>query len=537
MMDLNEVKLSERMSPVLWVEASGILLGHGEAYSFEHHPYLIGPLGSFSRRKCVEKGRGLGFSETFILRTLHGCIEGEFSQGAAYLFPNDTEMRTFVQSRFNPLIKANPESIGRYVLETDTAYYKRVGGANLYFDGARLSQVIGGQQKESAAIRGKHFDLCVLDESDLMDDSLPQRLEGSLSYSRQKYMTLISNPTVENHRIDRLYKQSNQMHWFRLCECGAYTCSDEEFPNLVSRKGCHCGKCKKVLGYRGQWVPTFKDSRNDLVGPNAQDWEGYQLSQLNLYTVSPWVILQEYQAGGDLEDFWKFRMGRGYTPKENRLTMAEIYECCGHYAMGETSDVDACMGLDVGKDRYHYVVGVRVGKEKYEILKYGVASSFEDVASIALRMHVRKAVVDIRPYEAEARRFQREMRFGVYLCQYNENPLADCVWDMDKRVVSVFRTGIFDVTHRLAVDKGFTLPFRSSATREFAEQYCEPYKFRTEDARSGSVIYRYSRGNENDHYRNAMNYFVIAASNSRMIRPRGLFRNDTMKAKHETVKI
>jgi len=33
--------------------------------------------------------------------------------------------------------------------------------------------------------------------------------------SELKELVLISNPTVENHKIDRLYKQSNQMHWFR----------------------------------------------------------------------------------------------------------------------------------------------------------------------------------------------------------------------------------------------------------------------------------------------------------------------------------
>jgi hypothetical protein len=136
-------------------------------------------------------------------------------------------------------------------------------------------------------------------------------------------------------------------------------------------------------------------------------------------------------------------------------------------------------------------------------------------------MNVRKGVVDIRPYEAEARRFQKEMKFPVYLCQYSDNPLQDAVWDMDSKVVKAFRTGLFDITHRLVVEKRVRFPYRNSLTTEMANQYCEPYKYKSEDQRSGSIIYRYDKGNGEDHYRNAMNYFYLAASSSRVVLPEG----------------
>jgi hypothetical protein len=526
----------EKASAVAWVEKNAIKLANGDTYSFKDRPYLIKPLGSLARCKCVEKGTGLGYSETFILDTCHGCITGRYPQGAEYLFPNDTEMRTFVQSRYNPLLRDNKESIGKYVKNTDTTYYKRVGNSNLFFDGGRLSQVIEGQQKESAATRSKQFDHAVLDEFDLMDESLIQKVQGRMGNSKIKSMIVISNPTVENHKIDRLYKKSNQLHWFRRCSCGEFTCSDEEFPELISKKGCHCKKCGKVLGYRGEWVAKYSE-RNDLYGIGSTNWEGYQISQLNSTTNSPWVILQEYRDTDNIEDFWKLRMGRAYTPKENRLTSVEVYDCCGSYAMAETSRESTVMGVDVGKERYHYVIGIRTGRDKFEILKFGCAQSFADIGTIALRMNVRKCVVDIRPYEAEARRFQKEMKLPVYLCQYNENPLQDAVWDMDSRIVKAFRTGLFDITHRLAVEKRVRLPYRNSQTEEFAKQYCEPYKYKKEDLRSGSIIYHYDKGNGEDHYRNAMNYFYLAASSSRIIRPEKYGSTKANKARHETVKI
>lgn len=523
-------------SPAAWVESREIKLANGDVYSFRDRPYLIRPMSSRARKKAVEKATQLGFSETFIQEILWGCIEHWYPQGGAYIFPNDTEMKTFVQSRFNPLIRDNPDIIGKHIKNTDTTYLKQVNGHNLFFDGGRMNQMVEGQQKESAALRGKSFDKCILDEFDLMEEEILDKVEGRMGNSQIKAMTVISNPTVENHRIDRLYRGSNQLRWFRKCGCGEWTCSDEEFPDLISKKGCHCRKCKRVLGYAGEWVAANTEMR-DFFGPEAQDWEGYQISQLNSKTNSPWVILNEFRTTTNIEDFWKLRMGRAYTPKENRLTMTEVFDCCGNYAMTETYRDQTCMGVDVGKDSYHYVIGIRTGKEDFEILKVGCASSFEDIGSIAIRMGVRNCVVDIRPYEAEARRFQKAMSFRVWLCQYGTNPIQDVVWDDELKVVKCFRTGIFDITHRLVVDKRVRLPYRNQVIRDFAGQYCEPYKVKKEDLRSGSIIYIYENGNGNDHYRNAMNYFYLAAMGSKVIRPDGFGPRPASQCIHETVRI
>ena len=95
-------------SPAAWVESRDIKLANGDIFSFRDRPYLIRPMSSGARKKCVEKGTGLGWSETFIQESLWGCIVGKYRQGVAYIFPNDTEMKTFVQSRFNTLIRDNP---------------------------------------------------------------------------------------------------------------------------------------------------------------------------------------------------------------------------------------------------------------------------------------------------------------------------------------------------------------------------------------------------------------------------------------------
>lgn len=515
---INPEKLNKDLlasSSAYWVHNSNIVLANGDIYSFKDRPYLLKPMSSNARLKCVGKATQLGFSETFIQDTLHGCIYCKFKQGAAYIFPNETEMRTFVQSRFNPLIRDNQSTIGKYVQNTDTTYLKRVGNSNLFFDGGRMNQSIG-MQKETAAMRGKSYDKVVLDEYDLMDEIIIEKAKGRMANSEIKAMVVISNPTIENHLIDKLYKSSNQLHWFRKCSCGEWTCPDEEFPDLIDKNGCHCKFCGKVLPYEGDWVAKYTE-RNDLYGVNSTDWEGYQISQLNSKTCNPYEILTDFNTTTNLEDFWKLRMGRAYTPKENRLTKTEVYDCCGSYISRDTNDTETCMGVDVGKDRYHYIVGIRTAKEKFDILKFGCAQNIDEIAVIAMRMKVKNCVVDIRPYEAEMRRFQKEMRFRVWLCQYGVNPLQDFDYDHEKRIVKCFRTGIFDITHRLVVERRIRIPFRNKATEEFASQYCEPFKYKKIDPRTGSITYEYSKGNGEDHYRNAMNYFYLAASHSKVV--------------------
>ena len=133
-MNLNTADIS-LVSPVHWIEESQIKLANGEVYAFDERPYLINPLNTRARRRCIRKARGLGFSETEILGSIHGLKVRRYKQGVQYVFPTDTDMRKFVQSRFNVVLKKNPETLGRLVKDTDTTYYKRVGEGNLFMDG------------------------------------------------------------------------------------------------------------------------------------------------------------------------------------------------------------------------------------------------------------------------------------------------------------------------------------------------------------------------------------------------------------------
>jgi len=519
-----DTKGMDMVSPIHWIEESQIVLANGDIYSFDERPYLIGILNSKTRLKCVRKARGLGFSETEILGSIHGMASGRYKQGVQYVFPTDTDMRKFVQSRFNVVIKKNPLTLGRLVKNTDTTYYKRVGEANLFMDGGGLNKVIEGLQSESMTFRSTQIDKADIDELDMFDDAneVVRSALTSMMNSDVKECTCLSNPSIPNYGIDKLFQQSNQMYWYRQCRCGALTSPDKEFPDLIDKKGCHCKYCGGLLSWRGMWIADYPE-RKDLFGTESKNWEGYHISDLNAPKVNPYSILEAYSDKSDanLEKVYKFSLGLPFMPKMNALTLMEVYDCCGYQFEFEKYDQPTIMGVDVGSSSgFHVVIGLRTGKDDYRILKVDRLQSFEDVTLMGHRFKVKNCVCDMLPEPTYARKFQKEARFRVFLNLYNtHNPTVEIAWDFDKKEVKTYRNYIFDTSQRIVADKRVKLPRRTSKIEEFAKQYIVPVKI--QDVKKQGNVFKYFSPSPNDHYRNAMNYFLIACQISRITKPYG----------------
>jgi len=532
-LDISDMVL---VSSVHWLESIGVKLANGEVYAFDERPYLINLLSTQARRRCIRKARGLGFSETEILGSIHGLKVGRYPQGVQYVFPTDTDMRKFVQSRFNVVLKKNPETLGRLVKDTDTTYYKRVGEGNLFMDGGGMNKVIEGLQAESMTFRGTQVDKAVIDELDMFDNAneVIQAAETSMMNSKVKEVVALSNPSIPNYGIDKLFQQSNQMWWYRQCGCGELTSPDKEFPDLIDRKGCHCKKCGDLLPWRGMWIAD--NPLSDLYGPMSKDWEGYHISDLNAPKVHPFSILEAWQDKSDAnqEKVNKFSLGLPYMSRTAGLTLLEVYDCCGIYPEYDRFDGPSAMGVDVGKNRFHVVIGYRTGKDSYEVIRTDCVEDFEDVAVLGHRFGVKNCVCDMLPEPTYARKFQRSSTFRVWLNLYNTmNPVDEVVWNQDDRVVKTYRNYIFDTSHRIVAEKKVKLPRRSRKMEEFARQYVVPVKI-LDVAKQNA--YKYFSPSSNDHFRNAMNYFILAAQTARLIR-KATYKKEMGKARHETVKI
>lgn len=493
-------------------------------YTLVGHEYQKEPMCTTSKRVCYMKATRGGFSEIEILKSLHGMIYGRYREGVLYLFPTTDDVNEFSKSRFNPLIAANREAIGKYVKSggrgTDTASLKKVHDAFLYLRGARLSEK-RGDESESSKMKSIGVDKVVFDEVDHMDHEAIAKARGRYYDSPWQEEVFIGNPIIPGLGIDEHWKKSDQRHWFRKCgHCGKYTCAElffDEDPERcvgIRKDGTGyiaCKNCGREVFIRdGEWQPHLKE--------NTDYMRGYRWSQLTSAVCDPLDILHDFRdpPEGNLADVYRLRLGLPYVAAEDRLTQAQVYECCGHEGQLYSHSGPCAMGVDVGKVK-HIVIGFRSGNEQYTIVKTIQLSEWSDIHDLAKKFNVRSAVIDIRPYQDIAKKFQSEEPYRVFLCEYSNNPAYTRTWDVKRGIVKDYRTALFDETHRLIATPGMlVIPRDCPEIREFARQMCNPYKFLETNKRTGAKEYRY-RG-DNDHYRNAMNYFVLAASKSRIAR-------------------
>ena len=98
------------------------------------------------------------------------------------------------------------------------------------------------------------------------------------------------------------------------------------------------------------------------------------------------------------------------------------------------------------------------------------------------------------------------------MCWYSDHLKTFDTWNDETLIVNVNRTEVFDATHHLVVSPGkLLLPRKENAeVRVFAHRMCQCAKVLEED-KQGNKTYRYRKtGDKMDHYRNALNYFLLA---------------------------
>lgn len=504
-------------------------------YTFYNHEYQVEPMDNKCKRVCYMKATRGGFSEIEILKSLHGMIHERYQEGVLYLFPTTDDVNEFSKSRFAPLLSANRLAIGQYVKSggkgTDTASLKKIHNAFLYLRGARLSEK-RGEQAESSKMKSIGVDKLVFDEVDHMEKEVIAKARGRYYDSPWQEEVFIGNPIIPGLGIDEQWQKSDQRHWWRKCSsCDKYTCAELFFMDDPERcVGIRsdgtgyiaCKNCgREVFIKDGEWQPELKENTNYM--------KGYRWSQLTSAVCDPLDILRDFREPpeGNIADVYRLRLGLPYIAAEDRLVESQVYECCGLEYQYDSHPGPCAMGIDVGIVK-HIVIGVRSGREQYRIVKTIKLSAWEDIHDLARKFHVKSAVIDIRPYQDTVKKFQASEPYQIFLCEYSNNPAYLRKWDIKLGVVKDYRTALFDETHRMVVTPGMlTIPRYSPEIKEFAKQMCDAYKILDTNKKTGAKEYRYKGSKE--HYRNALNYFLLAASRSRIARA------GSVKSKQSTV--
>ncbi len=504
-------------------------------FTFNGFEYQVEPMSYLGRRICyLKSAQSFGATAMESLKDMHGMIMGKYKLGVAHIFPTNDEVGEFSKSIFKPLIASNKTSIGRYVKNvsggTDTTSLKRVRDAFLYLRGARLSQKVGdSSESTSSKTAGFSVDKCVFDEVDYMDTDVIEKYKGRMGMSPYKHEVYLGNPSHEDFGIDIIFQMSDQRYWFRKCSCGTWTCAEKSFPGCVKIRqdgtgyvGCDkCGRPVPVWAGEGtgEWVPDYPEKSKYM--------HGYMASQLITPFNDPAEILEDYvnPPFGNLADVYRLRLGRPYSNKDEKLRKSDVLLCCGNDGLLTKHPGPCAMGVDVGKVK-HVVIGVKLPKGKYEILRAikipEGREGWNQISDLRRMYNVKSDVVDIRPYEDEARAYQVKHAGGVvnpetFLCEYSDTQVTDSTFNPNTGVVKAHRTGIFDQTHRIIAMGDLILPRQCPEIEEFARQCCNCARFEEKDKRRNIIVHRYRpTGDRQEHFRNAFNYFVLACSGHRV---------------------
>lgn len=504
-------------------------------FTFKGFEYQVEPMSSNTRRLCYLKARqSFGATINEVIKDLHGMIMGKYKLGVAHIFPTNDEVGEFSKSIFKPLIAANKSFIGKYVKNvagsTDTTSLKKVRGAMLWLRGARLSQKVGDSiESTSSKTAGFSADKCVFDEVDFMDPEAVVKYIQSMGMSPHKHEVYLGNPSHEDFGIDLIFKQSDQRYWFRKCTCGHWTCAEKSFPQCVKirRDGTGyvgCDKCGKEVPTwagigTGEWVPDYPDKTKYM--------RGYMASQLITPFNDPAEILEAFvnPPFGNLADVYRLRLGRPYSSRDEKLRKSDVLANCGNDGI-YTKHLGPCaMGVDVGKIK-HVVIGIKIDNKRYEILRAVKIpegpEGWNQISDLARRYNVKSTVIDIGPYFDEARAYQRKhsgsvVNPEVFLCQYSDTQLSDAGFNNNTGVVKVNKTEIFDNSHAVLSTGKVILPRQCPEIEEFARQCCNCARFEEKDKRKGIIVNRYRpTGDRQEHFRNAMNYLILACSGHRV---------------------
>ncbi len=517
-MELSPQEIAMTDAPY-WAHLNRILID-GRPFSLEGREYqfeLMRPVtddGKVKHNEVIKKGSQTGATMGKAIEIAHSAKFGLYPQGIIYYFPSKTAVEDFSGSRFKPLLKDNYESIGKYCNDINSVYTRRIGKTNVNFRGCSGTTLIGGFAKDSTQVRQTPADWILLDERDLFDDEMAAQVNQRLGNSLINRRSDMGTPKLPDDGIDRLYGRSDMRRWQIKCEsCRKYTCLETEFPQCIklddNGKGypacIHCGR--EIDRSNGKW---------EMDAP-SKETVGYWCSQLLNPNRDLAHVLKEYDDPTEFDtneaEFQRTVLGKAFARAEDVLRETEVYQCCTSDQMANSHDGPCAMGFDVGYPIIHVIIGHRIGKDRFRVVKLARVSDWPALHDLVQRFNVKATVGDAMPESHKIREWaKKEAGYGntVYPCYTQHHLKTFDNWGSDN-IVKVNHTDIFDESHQMAVNPGrMLIPRKCNEIDIFAHQMCNRAKFLETDSK-GNASYNYKKiGDKQDHYRCALNFFYLA---------------------------
>ncbi len=444
------------------------------------------------------KAAQMGLTSKAMLKVAFGARYGGY-RGILYLFPSKSDVTDFSKGRIDPLIDDNPETIGKWIRDTDAANIKRIWNAFLYLRG----------MKSRTGLKSIPADLVIFDEMDEAPQNSVDMAMERMAHSEYKEVMKLSNPTLPDYGIDKAFQETDQRYWLLKCPaCGAHTCLEETFPDCLIDIGGQviraCSKCKGELNPAvGEWVAKR---------PSITDKRGYHYSQLFSQFVDPAEILRQFRTTNNSTDFYNLKIGIAWVEATNRLSIQEVLGLCGSEGIAMEDPGPCFMGVDQGSD-LHVVIGKKARQRAGKLIHLGVYKDWEDLDRLMKNFHISRCVVDALPETRNARAFAQRHKGRIYLNYYNEHQRGSYAWNDAELIVQCNRTESLDASHNEILQGKIELPRESEIVKTFAEHLHNVAKKLQEDEETGSKRYVYVKLGP-DHFGHAFNYEAMARQSS-----------------------
>lgn len=510
----------------LWLKHRYVL-STGEPYSFKGYEFFE----EITKRKWApgdqvyfEKPSQVGVSEIAI-SWLFWLTDRRLKNwhGAAYIFPAQKQLQDHVKARINPLWEsddANPEDRRKYFRE-------RLGAANLAFIKWNGNPIYFRGAQTPKELKSFPADAIVADEFDEWGDPMKAipTLEARFGASDYGNILGLSTPTIPELGIDAAFSVSNQFNWMVKCDLCYKEFSplvevrDRGFEQCVVKApltgtvGFLCPFCQDLTqtnGRPGRWIQTVhKDNQKYAYG----------LSRLFTARHNLKKILSDYEEGLNVQEFYNQTLGMAYTTADARLNRQSIVDLCiGPEKLALASNDATWMGVDVGR-KSHWVIGKKDNTGHIHILAYGTVSSMSDLNEIIQRYNVVGCVIDLRPYEDQAKRFING-RNGFFASDFNTGNQEE--WfklvtvdgetgGSRTKIIKNDRTQSCDtVIREIMSKKAFVFPSCVKGDNVFINQLCAPCRIEKENKETGETKARYDSVGKADHYFFALLYLLLA---------------------------
>jgi len=505
-----EIELAMSVNSITWACQKRLQLRDGITFTIKDMPYLVDLINPAKKIMNVKKGAQVCLTTTMFIDDIHACYHKKFQQGIMYMMPSVKSVEKLCKVSFDPIFDLNVFIKKRTTCSNATI--KTISSRSIGFVGAQPKTVGGSSVKDSDNLRSFPCDRVDRDEVDIMDQDMVYMSKQRLKRSLWKQERNFGSPTYPDYGIDAMYENSDQGKWQIECQsCGKYTCLPETFPQCILlvggrwRRSCtHCQA--EIFVADGSWEHEYPDRRE------AGYWvDGLLSSYANLDD-----YMYDYNHATDKQrsEFVRSTLGIATTEAENQLTEQDVLDRCTNQPIDMFSYGETVMGVDVGKT-LHVVIGIRTGRDTYDICNVSRVDSFGDLHLLAQKMNVRFCVIDAMPEDHKTKEFAKEEPYAVYRAYCSEHYAAGRPnWDSKQGTVKSNRNEWMDKVHEVVVSKKIRIPRSCPETQLYSVSMTKTAKSVIEHPETGVRKPRWLKliGSPGDHYYLSTLYFLLAAS-------------------------